>query len=172
MLVITARVKVVVIMVSALAVAAGLLTLALLSQPAQAQAETDTFNQRVPVEAEIANPCTGELVTFEGTVHQVVHRTVDASGGFHFKGQTSVQVQGVGTSGAKYVAHETRNEQSNVDVVSESASNFTFTDTVQFIRQGSETSEDDFQGKLTIHTTINANGELTSEVVNTETECK
>jgi hypothetical protein len=169
MLVITARVKVVVVMVSALAVAAGLLTLALLSQPAQAQAETDTFNQRIPIEGTLLNPCTGGIVTYEGTQHVVIHRTQDASGGFHFKFHASAHALGESASGAKYVAHRTQND---IDFFSESASNFTTTDTLQFIRQGSETPEDDFQAKITQHFTINANGELTSEVINQEEECK
>jgi len=120
------RVKVVVVM-SALALAAGLLALALGAKPTQAQAETDTFNERVPIEGVFFNPCTGEFVTYEGTLHQVFHVTEDPSGVAHFKGHSKTQVQGVSTSGAKYVAHQTENDYTKFDVFSESATNFTLT---------------------------------------------
>ena|SRR5215211_6080119 len=172
MVVMTTRARAVVLVV-ALALAASLLTLAVvLAKPAQAQAQTDHFNERVPISGVFVNPCTGEEVTYEGTIHLVFQRTEDASGGFHFKGHQNIQVQGVGTSGAKYVILETNNQQQNFDVFSESASSFTSTDTFQVIRQGSETAEDDFQGKATFHVTVNANGEVTSDVVKFESECK
>jgi hypothetical protein len=163
------RVKVVVVM-SALALAAGLLALALGAKPTQAQAETDHFNDRVPVEGVFFNECTGEFVTFEGTQHIVGHSTEDASGGAHFWIRLHSQVQGVSTSGAKYVARGNTSFHDNIS--SESAANFTFMETIQFIRQGSETAEDDFQSKFLFHVTVNANGELTSEVEQVDVECK
>jgi hypothetical protein len=162
------RVKVVVVML-ALALVAGLLALALGAKPTQAQAQTDTFNQRAPIDGVFFNECTGEFVTYAGTEHVVIHRTEDASGGFHFKFHENIQVQGESASGAKYVAHEIDNES---EVFSESADNLTITRTLQFIRQGSETATDDFLLKQLVHFTINANGELTSEVVNQKVECK
>ncbi len=44
------RVRIVVV-VSALTFAAGLLTLALMAQPTQAQAQTQSFNERFPVDS-------------------------------------------------------------------------------------------------------------------------
>jgi hypothetical protein len=158
MLVIPARVKVVVVMVSALALAAGLLTLTLLAKPAQAQAETFKDSVREPFTALVTNPCTGEDVLLEGTQHLVVHTTIDANGGFHFQSWGNAQLQGESASGAKYVAHQTLHERIN----SEAASNFTRTDTIQIIRQGSATSTDDFVIKQVQHVTVNANGEITS----------
>jgi hypothetical protein len=155
------RVKVVVVM-SALALAAGLLALALGAKPTQAQAENSKVNDRFTFEGrELLNPCTGEVVSYEGTEHFVFHTTEDASGGFHIRSHTNVQAQGVSTSGAKYVAHSIDNSH---DFFSESAENFQFTSTVQFIRQGSETSEEDFVLKQVSHVTVNANGEITSLV--------
>jgi hypothetical protein len=157
------RVKVVVVM-SALALAAGLLALALGAKPTQAQAENFKVNDRFTGEGAFLNTCTGEFVSYEGTEHFVIHITEDASGGFHFRGHTNVQAQGVSTSGAKYVAHSISNSHDKFDVFSESAENFTFTQTLQFIRQRSETSEDDFVLKQVEHVTLNANGEITSVV--------
>jgi hypothetical protein len=119
------------------------------------------------------NPCTGELVLFEGTTHLVIHRTQDADGVFHFKGQFNLHVIGESASGAKYVAHDMSNSAHNFDDVSESPETFTITNTLKFIRQGSETAEDDFQSKLLVHITINANGEVTSLVEQSKgSECK
>jgi hypothetical protein len=162
-----------VVLVVALALAAGLLALALGAKPTHAQAQTDTINDRVPVEGVFLNPCTEEFVSFEGTQHLVFHGTEDASGGFHFKGHSNFQLHGVSTSGAKYVIHQISNSHNKeFDVFSESAENFNLTATFQFIRQGSETAEDDFQAKVLWHVTVNANGDVTSEVFEVEEECK
>jgi phage protein U len=162
------RVKVVVVM-SALALATGLLALALGAKPTQAQAETDKFNDRATLEGVLFNECTGEFVSYEGTEHFLFHIKEDASGGFHIKAHTNTQVQGVSTSGAKYVAHQIENSH---NLFSESADNFSITSTLQIIRQGSDTSEDDFQAKGLTHVTVNANGEVTSEFEQFESECK
>jgi hypothetical protein len=154
-----------------LSVAVVGMTLALAAGMALAQATTDTFHDQVPFTSEMINPCTGGVVLFEGTTHFVFHRTADAGGGFHFKGHNNIQVKGVSDSGAKYVLLDVGNVE-NFDVFSESADNFTLMGTSQVIRQGSETAEDDFQAKLLFHVTINANGEITSEVEQIESECK
>jgi hypothetical protein len=156
----------------ALSVAVVGMTLALAAGMALAQATTDTFNDRIPFTSEFINPCTGELVPVEGTQHLVFHRTEDADGGFHFRGHENLQAKGVSDSGAKYVVREGFNSQDKFDVFGESATNFTFMATLQFIRQGSETAEDDFQAKVLSHVTINANGEVTSVVEQSESECK
>jgi hypothetical protein len=168
-----------VVLVVALALAAGLLALALGAKPTQAQAETYKFNDRETISGRMYNPCieeevpSGEEVTYEGTMHTVGHTTEDASGGFHIQGHVDLQVQGVSTSGAKYVVHEGTNDHLNFDVFSESASNFTYTLTLHWIRKGSEMSEDDLQAKGLVHATVNANGEVTSVFDEEwEAECK
>ncbi len=155
-----------------LSVAVVGMTLALAAGMALAQATTEKFNERIPFSGVLFNPCTGEEVLFEGTQHLLFHRTEDASGGFHFKGHGNFQLKGESASGAKYVAHGISNDHIKFDVFSESAGNFTFPQTLQFIRQGSETAEDDFQQKVLFHVTVNANGEVTSLVDQFESECK
>jgi hypothetical protein len=145
---------------------------ALTAGTALAQSETETFNDRVPIEGRLFNACTQEFVTYEGTQYFVLHITEDPNGGFHVKGHFHNQIQGVSTSGAKYVTHQTENNHQYFDVFSESGSNFTFTQTTQVIRQGSETSADDFQAKGLMHLTVNANGEITSQFEQFESECK
>jgi hypothetical protein len=169
MLVIPTRVRVVLV-VSALTFAAGLLSLALLAKPAQAEAETSRINERlhigpVPVE----NPCTGDVVIVEGTLHIVGHDTIDADGGVHFVVHNEFQGSGVSESGAEYVVSGVHNTH-HVGRL-DSAFNFTIEDTFNVIRQGSHTSEDNFRIRLVTHLTINANGEVTSEFVKAEPEC-
>ena len=155
-----------------LSVAVVGMTLALAAGMALAQATTDTFHDRTRFTDEHFNPCIGEVVPVEHFQHLVFHRTADAGGGFHFKGHLNSQLKGEEGSSAKYVVHAISNDQENFDVFSESAENFTLTATFQFIRQGSETAEDDFQAKVLWHVTVNANGDVTSEVFEVEEECK
>ncbi len=169
MVAMTNRMRLVVV-VSALALAAGLLTLALLAKPTQAQAQTETFNERFAFEFVAFNPCTGEEFFAEGTSHVVFHITQDPSGGSHVKSHLDSHGQGVSESGAKYVLHDTTNGQNNFRLFAQE--NFTATETFKTIRQGEATPEDDFLTHVVFHYTFNANGELTSEVVKVEVECK
>ena len=164
MIVIPNRVSVVAAM-SALGLAVGLLTLALLASPAQAQAETTTDHVRNTFNGFVINPCTGEELFLEGTQNLVAHITRDANGGVHIKSHRNVEATAVSASGAKYVAHQTQNDELSARGDSESATTFTLTNTLQFIRQGSATpTDDDFVIKEVTHLTVNANGEITSVV--------
>ena len=166
MVVIPNRVRVVMV-VSALALAAGLLTLALLEKPAQAQAETITDNDRSTFDGPVAS-CMGEFVFIEGTMHTVAHTTIDANGGFHTKFQYILKGQGEGLdSGDKYLYNDTF----GYNVNSTGAINQTQTETFKITSQGSASATDDLQGKVLYHVTVNANGEVTTEVYNFEFEC-
>jgi ABC-type phosphate transport system substrate-binding protein len=165
MVVIPNRVRVVLV-VSALALAAGLLTLALLGKPAQAQAETFTDTTR-ETDSGIIGSCAVDPVFVEGTFHFVSHTTIDANGGFHTKVQATIQGQGEGLrSGDKYVFHQV----AIFHVNSTGASNQTFTETVKIIRQGSDTTTDDFNSRFVFHVTVDANGEVTTNFVKFEDE--
>jgi hypothetical protein len=171
MVVMTTRGRAVVLVV-ALALAASLLTLAVvLAKPAQAQPD-QIINERQLVALTIVNPCTGEEVFVEGTQHINFHFYEDATGGSHFKGHNNLQATGVSDIGAKYIVHDSVNSHDKFDVFSESASNFTFTWTEHFIRQGSATPTDDFVIKFVTHVTMNANGEVTSVVNQAESVCE
>jgi hypothetical protein len=174
MIVIANRVRVVVVMVSALAVAAGLLTLAVvLEKPAQAQAETITSTDRDTVSGTIGTEgsCTDEPVFIEGTLHTVGHTTIDATGGFHTKFQFNYKAQGEGlSSGDKYVYHDVFNDHA-YEAWFTNTFNETFTETIKLIRQGSATPTDDLNFKVLFHVTVNAQGEVTSDVFKMESEC-
>ena len=141
--------------------------------PAQAQytgngASTDT----IPISGTSFSCTAGETVVFTGTLHTVSHTTRDANGGFHTKLQFNIKGQGEGDiTGAQYVFHQVLNEHAN----STGASNETITQTFKVIRKGSDktTKADDFNSRIVVHVTLNANGELTTQVVNFEDEpCK
>ncbi len=171
MLVISARVRVVVVMVSALALAAGLLTMALLSKPAQAQAETFTSSDRDAFLIAFES-CTGEVLEVQGTLHAVAHTTIDPNGTFHTTFHNNIQGGAESASGAKYVFNSSSTNQQNFSV--SGTPPFIATNTMSFrlIRQGSATPTDDLMVKVLIHQTVNANGEITSEVVKFEATCK
>ena len=157
-----------VVLVVALALAVSLLMLAVvLAKPAQAQALTFTDTDQAPFS--FFGGCT-ETAFIEATLYTVAHTTIDPNGGRHTKFHFRVQGQGEGlSSGDKYVfnvaANENRNSPTRADLT------FTLTQNVKIIRQGSTTPTDDFQGKALFHLTVNAQGELTSEVTNAEFVC-
>jgi hypothetical protein len=168
MVVLPNRVSVVMV-VSALALAAGLLALASLATPTQAQSDTTA---RVPFEQDYVNACTGgELFHIEGTILTVGHLTTDANGGQH--AQFVENTQGTGenlTTGAEYTYNNRRVHQSNF-----TGDAFTYYDSfvVTMRRKGSTTSDDDLKIKIWIKQTLNANGVLTTEILNLgELSCK
>jgi hypothetical protein len=143
-----------------------------LAPAAQAQATSERVNERIPISGSFPNPCTGEVFTFEGTLHLVGHTVVDSSGGVHFKGHEQINAQGVSDTGAKYVFTGVFNEEVTFDIDGESAFTATQTFPVHIIRQGEDGTEEDYhQVPFVTHLTWNANGELTAEVINIEFDC-
>jgi hypothetical protein len=171
MAVMTTRARTVVLVV-ALALAASLLTLAVVpAKPAQAQAETVTDTERVTFSGDVFSPCSGEvggeIVHVEGTVLTVAQTTIDANGGIHTKLQFNAKGKGEGLdSGDKYVYHQVFSRHANFT----GAHNETLTQTFKIIRQGSVTTTDDFNARLVIHVTVNANGDVTTEFLRFEEE--
>jgi hypothetical protein len=157
-----------------LALIAALSTFWALVPPAQAQAQTMTFDERIPLTPDDTpfNPCTEEALVLEGTAHLVFHGTEDAAGGIHFKGHSNIQGHAVSASGAKYIVTSVGN--SGFSVRADSLESFTFTAPahLNFIRQGSDTPEDDFTSHALIHITQNAKGEATAVIAFEESECK
>ena len=115
-----------------------------------------------------------ELVLLEGTLHTVTHITRDPNGVFHTQSQNNLKGQGEGQlSGDKYVFHDVSNVHQNFRLPRQDFTRTrTFTRTFNIIRQGSATPTDDLQGKILVHTTVNAQGEVTTEVVKIESVCK
>jgi hypothetical protein len=152
--------------VSALALAAGLLALASLATPTQAESST---TERVPYSNDYYNVCTGETFHMDGTLLTVGHVTTDENGGQHL--QFVENIKGTGenlTTGAEYAFNSKYHGQANYF-------GGPYTYYVSFVmtmsRQGSTTPDDDWKVTISLKQTINANGELTTEIVNSEFNC-
>jgi hypothetical protein len=109
------------------------------------------------------NSCTGERVTFRGTVHFLLRLTESESGnvisGLHLN-----SVSGVATaeSGVKYVLRDGSTSTSKSFLPAPvSAENFTATIRLHLIRQGESLPDDDLTFRAVFHFTINARGEVT-----------
>jgi hypothetical protein len=173
MIVIPNRLRVVVLF-SALALAAGLLMLALvLGKPAQAQAQTFTDTDRFPIGGTVYACNDEELVLVEGTGRTVAHTTIDANGVYHTQVQTNLTGHGEGLdSGDKYVYKSVYSNQLNYSLAPGEHFTAVLPVSFEFIRQGSDTTTDDWTTHALLHETINANGEITAYVDNFKTDCK
>jgi hypothetical protein len=120
-------------------------------------------NIREPFVVTETSRCTGERVTFRGTVHFVVRFTESTSGNvisaLHLN-----SVSGVATaeSGVKYVLRDGSNSSAkNFLPAPVSAENFTSTIRFHLIRQGESLPDDDLTFRAVFHFTINPRGEVT-----------
>jgi hypothetical protein len=155
-----------------LAVALGLVGVAGL-RPALAQATTVTTSVRIPLPQpfRVFVPCaaggTGEIVDLSGTLHVLLHTTLDGSGGFHAKTHFQPQgVTGVGlTTGDTYQGTGVNQNQFNGTVGDESTS-------VENFRIIGHGPGNNFLVHETLHTTVNAHGVVTAFVSNVSVECK
>jgi hypothetical protein len=133
-----------------------------------------TSNAVVPVVLAVNVPCAnggaGELVLLSGNLHLLNHITLDGAGGAHFK--THAQPQGVsGTglaTGARYQGTGVTQETDNFNAGGLPAE-FTFINNFRIIGQG---PGNNFLVHVTLHMTVNENGETTADVVNASTECR
>jgi hypothetical protein len=134
------------------------LTLFTLVSPAEAKAQATviTSNTQVPIEFFNVNSCTGDQITIDGTSHVLFHVTTTPAGHTNEKLEINFALQGVSTSGTKYVVNETV----TATTVSNVNGAFVF-NTVSHLNVISQGSEDNLLVRTEIHTTFNANGELT-----------
>ncbi len=126
----------------------------------------------VPIDTDVMVPCAaggqGEIVALSGVVHMVFSVTTDASGGLHVDTHSNNQgVSGSGiTTGDKYQATGGNRFSSNTNGA---ASEFTFVDSFQLIGQG---PGNNLVIHETVHMTINANGDVTANILSVDSECK
>jgi hypothetical protein len=135
-----------------------------------AQAGTYTDSERYPFSQHMLNPCNGETIAFDGYLHETWHLTVDDNGGFHFRLQINPQnVVGEGlTTGATYRFSGTVNEVQNFQSAQEAA-NFTFIDQHRYIARG-VSGNTVMQERY--HVTVNANGDVTVDLVDLALICQ
>ena len=136
---------------------------------AQAQGEPapvqQSFNLREPFTFSTTNPCTGEQITGEGTTHFMGSYRENASGGYIFQVHINTSGSGVSQSGAKYVLNGSQHESGHSHLDG-TPNTYTGVQRSQLIRQGEAMPGDDFLfNELLFHLTVNANGEVTAQVV-------
>lgn len=141
--------------------------------PAQAKATVVTTQEKVPLDMSVFVSCArdgaGENVQLSGTLHIVSRAVDDGSGGFHVSSHSNPQgVSGVGLiSGDKYQG--TGVTRNNVNFKPPFPSESTYVNNFRIIGQG---PGNNYLVHETIHMTVNANGEVTADVVNTSVDCK
>ena len=137
-----------------------------------AQAITITTNDFVPFAQVVFVPCAnggaGEVVLISGTLHIQQHITINdnrANVKIHFQPQGAT---GVGlTTGDTYNAVGVTQEQDSIPITN-GAFEFTFINNFRIIGPG---PDNNLQVHQTVHTTVNANGDVTSTVDNTSIDC-
>lgn len=127
------------------------------------QASTTISNQRIEFDFLVTN-CSGEPVVFLGEAHVLQQSTGNQNGGHSFV-HINFSLQGESASGTRYIA----NEQLNGIEVTNGATVFQNDGRLNAISQG---PEDNLRVHTTIHFTVNANGEVTAEQFEFETECQ
>jgi hypothetical protein len=138
------------------------------TRDASAQATALTVNLQMPIAIVVFVPCAaggaGEFVSLSGTLHELIHVTIDANGAFHLKFLDQPQgVRGIGqTSGAVYRGTGGTQSLSNTNP-------FTFVNNFRVIGPG---PNNNFLVHEIFHITVNANGELTTNPVNFSAECR
>ena len=144
-----------------------------LAGAALAQALTITTNDFVPFALVAFVPCAnggaGELVLVQGTLHLQDHITINNN---RANIKTHAQPQGASgvglTTGDTYNATGVTQEQDSIPIIN-GAFEFTFINNFRIIGQG---PNNNLLVHQTIHQTINANGEVTTTVVNQSVECR
>lgn len=169
---ITRGTKLVLSILVGLVVALGLAGL-VLPQPALAQATTTTTNIEVPFAITVFIPCAlggvGEVLAISGPLHVLITETIDAAGGTHLGLHFQPKgISGLGlVSGDKYRGTGITRQHINTSALP--PFNFTFVNNFRMIGQG---SGNNLLVHDTIHLTVNANGDVTADIVKTSVDCK
>lgn len=136
-----------------------MLSFAFMSISTMAQANNATTVEKIPLSGTLY-ACNGEGVDFAGTGNLVTHSSVSNSGRVNFQIHGNVSVKAVGQiTGAPYVSFETFNYGERFDSTDSAPYVFTWVGNFNLNGQGSVPN---LKGHRTFHTTINANGELSS----------
>ncbi len=136
--------------------------------PTLTRAEVVT-NITLPYAAGIFIPCVPEIAIVTGELHVLISQEVDSNGGIHLKTHFQPKgVSGVGTvTGVKYQA--TGVTQAHTNIHSGLAFEDTFVNNFRIIGQG---PGNNLLVHMTLHVSVNANGDVTATVENTSVECQ
>lgn len=152
-----------------------LLTLSLLVM-ALASAATPSAQATVEVQRFIdlfvfdeSHPCTGESVELSGEL-QITERVVtDSEGGVHTTFHlVPLKIRGIGPNGERLMIVGGAREH-----IIEAAGGLPFTDTfTSMFNIVSQGGGDNFMEQITVHITVNENGDVTAEVEHVQEECR
>lgn len=140
--------------------------------PISASATHSTTNVRIPVLQTFFIPCvnggTGELVDVAATLHLLIRMTESSSGNLSITFHANPQgPTGTGqTTGITYHAGGVTQETGTLRADG-LPFEFTFVDRAVFTTNGFGT----FVFRQTVHVTINNNGDVTADVLNSSAEC-
>lgn len=142
----------------------------LLAAPAaNAGATTETSSQKIPVTLSVFLSCTGEVVEVSGNLHVVTHETINGKRATFTSHFQPAGLQGYGTvSGSMYNATGVT-RQVNSFSLTDAQLTFTLVNRFHFVGTGGAAS---FFVKQTSHVTVNANGDVTSQVDNFDSTCE
>lgn len=149
------------IAVSVLTLTAALL---IMSMPARA---ANTTNVTTPISGLFSDSCSGDILSFTGTVHDVMNTTVNGNT-VHFVLHANIHITATGSpSGASYVGDQSLNETENLILTSPQVE-FNVTNLLTAISQGSAPNLLFLQ---TQHLTVNANGGVTVNRIDISSAC-
>jgi hypothetical protein len=131
-------------------------------------AVTESTNTNRPFEAEFINPCNGDAITFSGSIHERYSVQFANDGGMRISVHSNPQgISGTGASGITYNATGATN--SSLKINPGAAQTDTFINNFNVVANGNAPT---FKVREHMHVTVNANGEVTSEVVKFDVSCK
>jgi len=136
--------------------------------PTHTRAEV-VLNTSVPFAALVGIPCAPDIALISGELHVLISQEVDSNGGIHLKSHFQPQgIDGVGLlTGDKYQATGVTQEHTNDH--SGNAFEDTFVNNFRIIGQG---IGNNFLVHTTFHVTVDANGVVTADVLNSSVDCK
>ncbi len=147
-----------------MAVSIAFMLIGICSEPTMAQATSTTTNTQMPFTATLTD-CLGQPVVVSGTMHMVAHFTMSANGGTHLHINNNWQNVSGSSGTTTYRAHSNNHFDFNSNGAQ---SEVTTIDDVRLISAG---PTDNLKIRVHMHTTINANGEVTSSFTRFEVVC-
>jgi hypothetical protein len=133
------------------------------SRPAHAER---VFNERLPFNAALENPCTGELVVIDGEQHMIIKVTEAGNGSLHINVFSSAHGEGVGDQGNSFCISQ---QDHDVQNLSGTLDHFSSTHVIHcnMISRGSAPN---FAWQAVVHFTF-TNGEFKAIVDQFQTSC-
>jgi hypothetical protein len=155
-------------------VVAGLLLAGVFAFPASASTGANFVETQQPFSQMLFNPCTHEPFLASGRIHSRIYFSVTVDGKTHMGGEINLQgVEGLTLSGVRYVVQ--RNDSNHMIFDSDVQpfnSHVTFKEHyVRLKSDGTLEKNDDFYEYFRFQLTVNANGVMTVDRLESDFEC-